>query len=79
MDYVIKVTKRIERSVRNTKVAKLFQENSLLHKAHKNVYSFLILSNDPKQTRGYVSLYAALEREGLGDRIVVVRRDAEMG
>lgn len=41
-------------------------------------YSIIVVSSDPKEMRSYFELYEALEREGLEDRVIFVRREHEI-
>ena len=60
-NYLLKMAKKIEKSVRNTKVSKVLNRFKLIEKIKKNPYSVVIFSNDTKEMKAHLEIYEALE------------------
>lgn len=78
VEYLSKMAKRLQKSVRNIVVEKVHSRQALMANVRDMNYSIIVVSSDPKEMRSYFELYEALEREGLEDRVIFVRREHEI-
>ena len=54
VNYLLKVAKRLDHSLKEVKVAKVMNKNSLLKKVKDQNYSLVVLSNEGKEIRGHL-------------------------
>lgn len=78
VEYLSKMAKRLQKSIRNVVVEKVHNKQALMGNVREMNYSIIVVSNDPKEMRNYFDLYEALEKEGLEDRVIFIRRENEI-
>lgn len=78
VEYLAKMAKRLQRSVRNIAVEKVGSRQALVASVAAMNYSIVVVSSDPKEMRSCFDLFEALEKEGLEDRAIFVRREHEI-
>ena len=78
VEYLSKMAKRLQKSVRNIVVEKVLSRQALVASVREMSYSIIVVSSDPKEMRNYFDLYEALEKEALEDRVIFVRREQEI-
>ena len=72
------MAKKIEKSVRNTKVAKVLKRQRLVEKIEEQQYSIVVFSNETKEMKAHIDIFLTLEEKGLEDRAIFLRRDSDL-
>lgn len=78
VEYLSKMAKRLQKSIRNIVVEKVHSKQALMASVREMNYSIIVVSNDPKEMKNYFDLYEGLEKEGLEDRVIFIRREHEI-
>lgn len=60
MQFLLKMAKRIERTVKKAKVAKVLNKQRLVDKIESNQHTVVIFSNDTKEMRTHLEMFEAL-------------------
>jgi hypothetical protein len=60
MKFLLKMAKKIEKTVKQAKVAKVLNKQRLLDKIQSSQHSIVIFSSDTKEMRHHLDIYEAL-------------------
>lgn len=56
-NYLVKMGRKMERSIRNLKVVKVYNKADLVDKIREEDYSIVLFSNDSKEMKGHLEIY----------------------
>ena len=76
--YMIKMAKKIQKSITNARVVKIFHRENLIEKITKMSYSIIVIGSEGKELEGLIDLCERIEAHGLEDRVIFIKRESEI-